>query len=417
MTKPSRQNFTAEKGQFANAKKLRKAAKGAENFKQVLENLGLRTQGSYYKQLRVAFDKFSIPLPVQEVLKQEQTPLTLKSNLKKALAASSSLYEALDFLELERTEKNCELFALSCYIHNTPPLFGANTFSDNQTFANLTKVIEGKTSVVQVLKILGLSSSGKNYKNFMKACAEQSIDITHIMKNTSDSLEDLLCQANSSQKEKWKALEDIDQVKEIAQKATSYTAVGEALGWKNVYPEDKKIIKCFLVKYGLAISSKDKPSPVSVTEKEITDAVEGAHSVSDVLRNLGIPSSQRTSLLKLAEKHGIEMPTLSQSEQGKLESQVRKENYFWGHPDELLVKNSRSSTDSIKRLILRYNLIPYKCQVCGLEPVWEGKPLTLTLDHISGDFTDNRLENLRFICLNCDSQTETFSRRGKRYKI
>ncbi len=56
------------------------------------------------------------------------------------------------------------------------------------------------------------------------------------------------------------------------------------------------------------------------------------------------------------------------------------------------------------------------CTLCGQGPEWNGKVLVLQLDHENGDCTDNRLENLRFMCPNCHSQTETFcrgmSRRG-----
>ena len=45
--------------------------------------------------------------------------------------------------------------------------------------------------------------------------------------------------------------------------------------------------------------------------------------------------------------------------------------------------------------------------MCGLSEWINGK-LVLELDHINGDHTDNRIENLRFLCPNCHSQTETF---------
>ena len=49
-----------------------------------------------------------------------------------------------------------------------------------------------------------------------------------------------------------------------------------------------------------------------------------------------------------------------------------------------------------------------------MEPMWNGKSITLQLDHTNGIRTDNRLENLRLLCPNCHSQTITFSGRNKK---
>ena len=75
---------------------------------------------------------------------------------------------------------------------------------------------------------------------------------------------------------------------------------------------------------------------------------------------------------------------------------------------EALTLNSSFSQSTIRAIISRENLLEYKCSICGLEPVWNGKSLTLTLDHINGNNKDNRLENLRYVCPNCDRQLETF---------
>lgn len=37
--------------------------------------------------------------------------------------------------------------------------------------------------------------------------------------------------------------------------------------------------------------------------------------------------------------------------------------------------------------------------------------MTLEVDHISGDFTDNRPQNLRFLCPNCHATTPTYCRK------
>ena len=56
----------------------------------------------------------------------------------------------------------------------------------------------------------------------------------------------------------------------------------------------------------------------------------------------------------------------------------------------------------------------YKCSICGPLPEWQGKELSLTLDHINGNNTDDRIENLRWICPNCDRQLDTFGSKNKR---
>ena len=54
-----------------------------------------------------------------------------------------------------------------------------------------------------------------------------------------------------------------------------------------------------------------------------------------------------------------------------------------------------------------------KCSICGMESFWNGKELHFILDHINGDASNNREENLRLICPNCDSQLSTFKSRNK----
>jgi len=54
-----------------------------------------------------------------------------------------------------------------------------------------------------------------------------------------------------------------------------------------------------------------------------------------------------------------------------------------------------------------------RCAICCGEAEWNGAPLTLVLDHVDGDSTNNSRANLRLVCPNCDSQLPTFKARNR----
>ncbi len=52
------------------------------------------------------------------------------------------------------------------------------------------------------------------------------------------------------------------------------------------------------------------------------------------------------------------------------------------------------------------------CAICGMEPIWQGKPLIFILDHIDGNRRNNSRNNFRLVCSNCNSQLDTFAGRN-----
>lgn len=82
--------------------------------------------------------------------------------------------------------------------------------------------------------------------------------------------------------------------------------------------------------------------------------------------------------------------------------------------EEIFCNNSNVSQNALRTRYKKNNITPYKCAICGLDHVWNNKPLVLTLDHINGQHHDNRLENLRWVCPNCDRQLDTYA--GKNFK-
>lgn len=81
--------------------------------------------------------------------------------------------------------------------------------------------------------------------------------------------------------------------------------------------------------------------------------------------------------------------------------------------EQILVRNSPYSTAQLRKRLRTARLLSDRCALCGISE-WRGAPLSLELDHINGMSNDHRLVNLRFLCPNCHSQTETF--RGRNIK-
>lgn len=64
----------------------------------------------------------------------------------------------------------------------------------------------------------------------------------------------------------------------------------------------------------------------------------------------------------------------------------------------------------LKKIILEEQ--EHKCSICGMGDRWNGEELHFILDHIDGDATNNKRDNLRLICPNCDSQLPTYKARN-----
>lgn len=153
----------------------------------------------------------------------------------------------------------------------------------------------------------------------------------------------------------------------------------------------------------------------SLSDEEFKNIVETSFSIADILRKLHLQIqgthyrvvNRRIEELKLDTSH-------FKSQDIKLNSLKR----LWKNrmpTSELLVKSSTNSRNAeLKKRIIDEKIIPYVCKCCDNEGFWNGKKLTLQLEHINGDNTDNRIENLCFLCPNCHSQTKTFAGRNSR---
>jgi hypothetical protein len=153
------------------------------------------------------------------------------------------------------------------------------------------------------------------------------------------------------------------------------------------------------------------------TDEQLIEAVKSSHSMAQVLLKLGYTRNSGgiyTFIKGHIKKLGIDCGHWTG--QGHLKGKTH--NWSPAIPFEIImVENSTYNCHKLKTRLFKASILENKCSECGLLPEWNGKPISLQMDHINGDHHDNRLENLRILCPNCHSQTDTFGTRNlKRQK-
>jgi len=145
----------------------------------------------------------------------------------------------------------------------------------------------------------------------------------------------------------------------------------------------------------------------TIDRTRLQEIATNSNSLSELLRNIGVSlnGSNFTTLKTRIEKEQINIEHILNHNITFLATLKTTKPL-----DEILVENSTYQSQTLKKRLLREKLLENKCYECGSPPIWNNKPLVLQLDHINGVPTDNRLENLRLLCPNCHTQTETFCR-------
>ena len=143
------------------------------------------------------------------------------------------------------------------------------------------------------------------------------------------------------------------------------------------------------------------------SKEEFEKIILSCSSYTECLKELGYNSYSGASIQRLKDK--IKEYQIDTSHFVSKPSLVRDE-------DNIFIKDSTACQKVLRNWYKKGNYSDYVCSICGQEPFWNGKELTLILDHINGYNKDDRLENLRWVCPNCNQQLDTTNGKNKNHK-
>ncbi|MEU1495950.1 HNH endonuclease [Streptomyces sp. NPDC005732] len=199
----------------------------------------------------------------------------------------------------------------------------------------------------------------------------------------------------------------------LAEAAGASRTLSEALVRLGVDPRSstRQYVRSRMKKLGVDVSHFEREG-VRWTREILQSAVSASTNMGEVLRHLGLEvvGGHHTYISRRVKAYDIDTSHFRLPSRRGLARRPRT-------AEGLLVEQAAGHARRIPSDRLRWALttsgVPELCAFCGMEAVWLGHPLPLEIDHINGNWRDNRIGNLRFLCPNCHSTTASYRGRGQ----
>lgn len=154
------------------------------------------------------------------------------------------------------------------------------------------------------------------------------------------------------------------------------------------------------------------PPHLKYTEAALKAAVKQSKSIRQVIIVLKLNESGGTYLTLKRKFKEWDISTKHFLGQGHLKGGIPHNSFLL---KDILSNKKYLKSSNLKKKLIKAEIFEYKChnKKCGISD-WKGKSITLELEHIDGDRYNNNLSNLKLLCPNCHSQTQTW--RGRKNK-
>lgn len=164
---------------------------------------------------------------------------------------------------------------------------------------------------------------------------------------------------------------------------------------------------------------KSKSKVWTISKNLLSKIVKESNTLSEILRKIESPISPYYFLCikERMKREGINFDHISLG----LGSAKNKKVFNRGltleqAKQKVFIYNAQGCRSVIKLYLKKFSIFPMVCAECGCGEIWNSKKLVLQLDHIDGDPSNHKLDNLRWVCPNCHSQTFSFSGKHRKNK-